>query len=612
MVVDRMSVMEDFLVAFVAVHGDPSLRTAVVAALPYWSRSKGGLLQTIRDRGELNAESIRDLEEIVRSRLAHFEGDAQRAFEGLFRSLFHQENLERSRQFFLALTGGESDRPRAGLVVNPTSRFRREKIHAMGGLGQVWLAQDPLLERRVALKEMRPELKNRPEYVRRFIREAKITGRLQHPSIVTVLEYCRNEGDENPCPFYAMRFVEGTTLADEIRNFHEARKAGRFNRLHFSRLLDAFTDICRAIAYAHTQGILHRDLKPDNVMLGEFGEVVVLDWGLAKEIRRDDTILTDADAGEDDEAEQTRAGQAIGTPGYMAPEQATGRKDAYSERTDVYGLGGILFAILSGEAPHERRPGENLNAMLQRIAEEPTRNVRDVEPRASKTLSAICARAMARNPDSRYFSAADLAADVERWEAGEPIPGIRESSWQQAARWIIRRQRTVTAIGGVLLIAFLAFVISRATESANLTVHVEQQLHDSRDAAQSFSQDLLRAAERISAETRFLGELGSVIQLIEAQRSRDAAGSERARLRVEQGLSAFVRRRRNAVRVALVSLIEKPVELVAFRRDQGRAIVDLGNEKSSFAGSAQRAADSFGKLGADLVYLDGVVASTLR
>lgn len=602
-----MSVAEDFLVAFVALHADPASRSAVVAALPEWSKSNESILDLVRRIGALDSRKVAELEATVRSRLAHFDGDANRAFEGLFRSLFQLNNRDRSRSFFLALTDGDGSTPKSGLAMAHVARFRRERVHAVGGLGQVWLAQDPILGRRIALKEIRPELRNRPELVQRFVREAKITGRLQHPNIVPILEFSRGDDDSDSCPSYAMRFVEGTTLADEIRVFHIERRSGKFDRLAFSRLLDAFVDVCQAIAYAHTHGVLHRDLKPDNVMLGQFGEVVVLDWGLAKEFSRDQTSVTfDESSVDGDDAAETKAGSAIGTPGYMAPEQASGRRDAYSEQTDVYGLGAILFAILTGRAAHEHFPGETLHDMLARVAVDPTPNARDVEPRVSRTLNAICARAMAFRPEGRYAKASDLARDVERWSAGEPIQGYREPLSQRIARWVIRRQRVVSTVGGCLLATLLIFVVARAHAAVSLQSHLDQQAHESRDAALSFSHDMLRAAERITAESRFLGELGSVIQFVEAERASDKELSEKARHRVEQGLSAFARRRRNCIRVSLVSFVNGPKEVVAYRRIEGGAAPDLGTASADYAESAARGAKEFRRLGADLAYLDRI------
>src|SRR5262245_18983363 len=188
-----------------------------------------------------------------------------------------------------------------------------------------------------------------------------------------------------------MRLVKGQTLREDIAEYHAKRKCGQEDALFRPRLLQAFMSVCQAINFAHSHGVIHRDLKPDNVILGRFGEVVVLDWGLAKVMGRPEENATHI--GTDDEARPglTQAGQGLGTPAYMAPEQAEGRLDLIDRRTDIYGLGAILFEVLTGQAPH-RGPGTA--ELLRRIAQGPTPLARSVEPSAPPALEAVCGRAM--------------------------------------------------------------------------------------------------------------------------------------------------------------------------------------------------------------------------
>src|SRR5262249_9402057 len=187
------------------------------------------------------------------------------------------------------------------------------------------LAHDRQLDRDVALKELRPEVTDDAALWARFQREARITGQLEHPGIVPVYEYVRRAEHQ---PFYTMRFVKGRTLAEAAREYHLERAAGRVDPIRFVSLLNAFTTVCNTIAYAHSRGVIHRDLKGQNIVLGDFGEVVVLDWGLAK-------LLNEPDLDDHSPASRLYAahlnltiqGQAIGTPGYMAPEQAAGRPE---------------------------------------------------------------------------------------------------------------------------------------------------------------------------------------------------------------------------------------------------------------------------------------------
>ncbi len=220
-----------------------------------------------------------------------------------------------------------------------------------GGLGNVWLARDEKLNRNVAIKEMNSHALESPNAWQRFEREAEITGQLEHPNVVSLYQYGtdRKTGE----PFYSMRFVGKRTLADAITEYHDRCQAGKCDPLILHRLLTAFLGVCQAIAYAHSRGVIHRDLKPENVGLDNFGQVMVLDWGLAKVV--DDSDLSSQLSGDvelsGEALAETLAGEVIGTPLFMSPEQAAG--ESVSQQADIYGLGAILFAILTGDAPHE-------------------------------------------------------------------------------------------------------------------------------------------------------------------------------------------------------------------------------------------------------------------
>jgi serine/threonine protein kinase len=216
-------------------------------------------------------------------------------------------------------------------------RYHRLRLHATGGIGRVWLAHDSDLGRDIALKELRPEHAEDATFGARFLQEARITGQLEHPAIMPVYSLVR-DGRQ---PFYTMRFVKGRTLSAAARAYHDRRLAGRADPLELPTLLNAFVTVCNALAYAHSRGVIHRDLKGQNVILGDFGEVVVLDWGLAKVVGRPEgeahspaVVLGEAanDSG------YTVQGEMLGTPAYMAPEQAAGRLDLIDFHTDVYGL----------------------------------------------------------------------------------------------------------------------------------------------------------------------------------------------------------------------------------------------------------------------------------
>jgi len=319
---------------------------------------------------------------------------------------------------------GQSDAPGSGEPLRSNVRFRRIKKIGEGGLGNVWLAKDERLNRNVAVKELKDATLESPATWSRFQREAAITGRLEHPNIVPLYFYGDERGTSRP--FYAMRFVGKRTLANAIEEHHDRVEAGQIDgTLGAHRLLTAFLDVCQAIAYAHSRGVVHRDLKPENIALDNFGQVIVLDWGLAKVLEDGELMqqITSSNVPNENTLGSTMANDIIGTPLYMAPEQARGDHDNVNEKTDIYGLGAVLFAMLTGKAPHEDTATQKSNSsvpeVLQAIAEGNTPDVINVKPDTPKDLAAICCRAMDAKQHLRYDSVNDLANDLELWMAGQ-------------------------------------------------------------------------------------------------------------------------------------------------------------------------------------------------
>ncbi len=297
----------------------------------------------------------------------------------------------------------------------------------MGRIVQAW---DPRHERKVAIKL----LLNRSEPVmRRFAGEARITARLQHPAIVPVYDSGYSELGE---PFYAMKLVEGRTLADAVLACRSVEE-----RL---ALIPPIIAVTEALAYAHARRIIHRDLKPSNVLLGAYGETVVVDWGLAKELG----------SAEDDEVEGnahalpalTAAGRAIGTPRYMPPEQACG--GAADERSDVYSLGALLYEVLAGVPPYQGASGKDVLAQLEAG---PPRPADAIEPRVPAELATIAGKAMARAPGYRYATAAEMAADLKRFAAGQLVSVHSYTLGALVRRWT-RRHATTVVVAAVLLL----------------------------------------------------------------------------------------------------------------------------------------------------------------
>lgn len=339
------------------------------------------------------------------------------------------EQLRRSRagNSLTATTGLNfstlSDQPDPVIVSRRmSSEFSFIRKLGEGGLGTVWLARDENLKRLVAVKEMNADAAENPRAWQRFHREAQITGQLEHPSVVPLYQF--GTDGQTGQPFYAMRFVGKRTLVNAIDEYHERLNAGKDVSMDQHYLLTAFISVCQAIAYAHSRGVVHRDLKPENVALDSFGQVIVLDWGLAR-MASDIEASTGglAPLNPDTGFGTTIAGEVIGTPLYMAPEQAAGDIDSIDERTDVYGLGAILFAMLTGSAPHQnssQRDGRPvaIQELLNAISENPSPSPRSFRPGIPSGLEAICLHAMERHPHSRYQSAMELADAVQHWMAG--------------------------------------------------------------------------------------------------------------------------------------------------------------------------------------------------
>jgi eukaryotic-like serine/threonine-protein kinase len=306
----------------------------------------------------------------------------------------------------IASSGAETER-----------RYASMRLHAVGGIGRVWLARDSQLGRDVALKDLKPEHVNNRTAQTRFLREARITGQLEHPGIVPVYELARHAGDGQP--FYTMRFVKGRTMTDATRAHHAKRQAGRAESLELLGLLNAFVIVCNTIGYAHSRGIIHRDLKGQNVVLGDFGEVMVLDWGLAKVIDDpDETAGPSAtiDSQETAPPDLTRHGQTIGTPAYMAPEQAAGRLDRVDRRTDVYGLGAMLYEILTGQPPFT---GGTTRDVLDRVLSAQPVPPRQLWSDVPALLEAACLRALDKDPAARFGSPVELGREVQQWQETE-------------------------------------------------------------------------------------------------------------------------------------------------------------------------------------------------
>jgi tetratricopeptide (TPR) repeat protein len=368
----------------------------------------------------------------------------------------------------------------------------------------VFIALDTELNRDVALKEIQDRFADEPRYRSRFEFEAEVTGGLEHPGIVPVYGLGHTPDGR---PFYAMRFIKGNSLKDAIRRFHEAeqepRRISGQSTLELRNLLGRFMDVCDAVAYAHSRGVLHRDLKPGNIMLGKYGETLVVDWGLAKALDRPETEpeterselpLKPASGSALD---PSLAGSAVGTPAYMSPEQVDGRAGKLGVRSDVYCLGATLYHLLTGHAPC---PGDEIGEIYQRILAGRIPRPRSINPGLSPALEAICLKSLSLRPQDRYDSAEALRSDVERWLADEPVSAWREPFSIRARRWARRNRTPVTGavtalLAGLVCLAGVAVLQARS----NALLRAANEIKDRALAAQTEAQN---ATETALAETR--------------------------------------------------------------------------------------------------------------
>jgi serine/threonine protein kinase len=329
----------------------------------------------------------------------------------------------------------------------PVRAYRVLRRHKRGGLGSVFVVRDHRTMRDVALKKLRNKMATNA-YAQRLIRtEALVTAQLQHPGIVPVYDVGL---DDAGCFYYTMPFVGGRTLSEQIDSCRANRSSSRLSRVDVRRLLDIFRDVCNTVAYAHSKGVVHLDLKPSNIMVGEFGETILLDWGCAKRAGDlagfDDANLETVT--ENPTAQTRSESKIVGTPAYMAPEQIEGRDTEICPATDIYQLGAVLYEILTGQPPH---PNQSLSGILRR-----TRGVRKGEPwatqvrkanrRVSPALAAICGRAMAEKPTDRYRTVEELSRDVECWMADEPVSVYRAGAFSRALRWVRHHQTLATLV----------------------------------------------------------------------------------------------------------------------------------------------------------------------
>jgi eukaryotic-like serine/threonine-protein kinase len=404
------------------------------------------------------------------------------------------------------------------------TRFRIIRPHARGGLGEVSVAEDKELKRKVALKEIQPRFAQDVVSKTRFVQEAEVTGRLEHPGIVPVYGFGEFADGR---PYYAMRFIEGESLKDAADSWHNKyspnllpKTAARESKnatapidylsLEFRGLLGRLIDVAQAIEYAHSRGVLHRDLKPSNIMLGKYGETLVVDWGLAKVRDLPDQEKPGLPFSLSDLADPSTAmsmtGAALGTPAFMPPEQASGKWDQVGPASDVYALGSTLYYLLTGHTPVK---ADNMRELLEKVMRGEIVPPTNLQPSIPKPLEAICMKAMALKPNDRYLSSKDFAADIELFLADEATTAYKEPLGLRAKRWARKHPKSVasltaTLLAGLVSVCAIALIINQKNEQLALSLTRETNLRTAAVNAQNLAERNREVAEdqsRLSRDT---------------------------------------------------------------------------------------------------------------
>jgi serine/threonine-protein kinase len=469
----------------------------LVAAFQAWTLDKArSLADHLVAHGDLDSEQRALLEALVAQHLKKH-GDAGKSLAAIPAGRSTRESLARLGDpdlgALIALLAPSStvteaedpDRTSSYSVGTATSdgqRFRVLRPHAQGGLGAVFVALDTELHREVALKQILDNHADDPADRQRFLLEAEITGGLEHPGIIPVYGL-GTYGDGRP--YYAMRFIRGDSLKQAIERFHAdpalQSDPGR-RSLELRKLLRRFLDVCNAIDYAHSRGVLHRDIKPGNVLVGKYGETLTVDWGLAKATGRSDpssgerTLKPSSASG----SAETLPGSALGTPAYMSPEQADGNLERLGPRSDVYSLGATLYCLLTGRPPFAGDAAEVIPAVQKGEFPPP----RAIDPATDRALDAVCLKAMALEPTDRYSSCRALAEDLERWMADEPVSAWKEPRARKLSRWLGRHRTGLTGAAAAALVGVLGLCTVLAVQaSANARLFASLQREKDANAA---------------------------------------------------------------------------------------------------------------------------------
>jgi serine/threonine protein kinase len=536
----------DLLFGLLALQTGLINQAQLMAAFHAWTqardRSMAGILA---EQGALEVPCLTLVEGLVLEHLRRHGSDPERSLAALGVGRSTRECLaqigDAELDASLAQVGSGATEPDAdpdrtasyavGTATSAGLRFRVLRPHARGGLGAIFVALDTELHREVALKQILDSHADEERSRRRFLLEAEITGGLEHPGIVPVYGLGTYADGR---PYYAMRFIRGDSLKQAIERFHAEtvlRTDPGQRSLERHKLLRRFTDVCNAIGYAHSRGVLHRDLKPGNVIVGNHGETLVVDWGLAKATGRSDpasgerTLLPASASG----SAETLPGSALGTPAYMSPEQAEGDLEHLGPRSDVYSLGATLYCLLTGRPPFAGDAVE----VIPRVQRGGFPRPRTLDPSLDRALEAVCLKAMALRPEDRYGSCRALAEDLERWMADEPVSAYREPLSARARRWARRHRTGVSGAAAALLAGLIGLAAVAAVQSqANAALEGKNLLLTAAHAATLQAKD--QAEQALAETTQAKRATEQALAQSEESRRRAEAAEKTARSEAEK------------------------------------------------------------------------------
>jgi serine/threonine protein kinase len=380
-----------------------------------------------------------------------------------------------------------------------TRRYQVLLPFGEGAMGQVFLAKDRYLLRKVALKKLLPHIAQNPAALGRFLREAQITAQLDHPSVVPV--YTLEEAwDQTPA--YAMKLVRGDTLKEQIQ-----RVKAQPNPNQLRPLLEQFLKVCDTLAYAHSKGVIHRDLKPANLMSGDFGAVYVMDWGIARKMSEQDALSEEAvelSYPDDISQDETQAGHILGTPRYMSPEQAAGKNEALDGRSDQLALGLILYEIVTLRQAYQAATMGALLKTVLKAEKQPMQSPYPQQP-VPPELMAIIDKATARKAIHRYPDVGAMAQDIRRYLRGEAVQAKPDTPYQATVRWIGKHQ------GWALLLLFVLLTTGAMGLGTNLERN-RREMETARAQSQKLGAFLQAVAEQTQTINRQFSRYEHILQ----------------------------------------------------------------------------------------------------